>query len=808
MKRITKLFTVVLIISAICFSCFQAYAASFASWQEIRQYVYDSNKALWEYGIEDMDPSYVATPFTNPEYAAIDAKAHELADGLSTEMEKAAAIHKFVAEACYYDYDYYYHGTRPYPPMDPVTVFEDGITVCSGYARLMRVMLRAVGIPARMVVGTAYSGYSLDRASSDVLLRDSNHDWIEAYLDGEWRFCDPTWDSNNYFEYGEKHFNTASDWYFCDDLADFSRSHFAIGYYDELKIGDFIVSADVDEKTVCGAADGVTLTSVVIPEGTTRIRYNAFKDCKTLESVSLPETLTSIGSSAFSGCSALTSIEIPDSVTDIESSAFAGCSALTSAKLSAGLTELSNFAFKGCSALASVEIPDGVKNIKGEAFSGCSALTSIDLPGSVTKIGSKAFAGCSSLTAVTGGENVTSVADYAFKGCGALTAITLPADADYIGKAAFADCTSLTAAFLPDGYTDIAAYTFSGCSSVTSMYIPAGIIAIPEYFASGCDALTDIYWPGTEAQWNALSIAEGNEPLLGATLHAGHEHGLTETVVTAATCTEKGSVIRACGDCGLTLNAKTDALGHSYEIGEGATATCTEAGDAILTCSVCGDVKEITGQALGHDLALTAKTDATCDADGSETYACTRCDYTETKDIPGGHKYTSITVAPSCTDQGYTLFTCSVCKDEYTENVQDALDHNYEVTDQKAATCTEDGYTVQTCSRCGDTITDTVASSGHDYVESVSPSACENGGYVIYTCSVCGDTYTGAEIEATGHKDDNNDGWCDVCKKELSPHYTEADLCAYCGEYHGNTFFEVMIALFHRIMYFFNKLTA
>ena len=65
---------------------------------------------------------------------------------------------------------------------------------------------------------------------------------------------------------------------------------------------------------------------------------------------------------------------------------------------------------------------------------------------------------------------------------------------------------------------------------------------------------------------------------------------------------------------------------------------------------------------------------------------------------------------------------------------------------------------------------------------------------------------TGAAIEATGHKDENNDGWCDVCRKELSPHCTEADLCEYCGEYHGNTFFEVMIALFHRIMYFFSKL--
>ena len=85
-------------------------------------------------------------------------------------------------------------------------------------------------------------------------------------------------------------------------------------------------------------------------------------------------------------------------------------------------------------------------------------------------------------------------------------------------------------------------------------------------------------------------------------------------------------------------------------------------------------------------------------------------------DLASGHvhSYQTVTVAPTCTEQGYTTYTCAECGDSYVDDYVDALGHNYEsvVTDP---TCTEQGYTTHTCANCGDSSVDTyVDALGHD----------------------------------------------------------------------------------------------
>ena len=68
-------------------------------------------------------------------------------------------------------------------------------------------------------------------------------------------------------------------------------------------------------------------------------------------------------------------------------------------------------------------------------------------------------------------------------------------------------------------------------------------------------------------------------------------------------------------------------------------------------------------------------------------------------------------------------------------------------------TCTEDGYTEHTCSVCGDSYKDTpVEALGHDYSEeTIVPPTCTEDGYTEHTCSVCGDSYKDAFVPAPGH---------------------------------------------------------
>ncbi len=116
------------------------------------------------------------------------------------------------------------------------------------------------------------------------------------------------------------------------------------------------------------------ITELVIPNGVTSIKNNAFVYCSGLTSVTIPNSVTSIGIYAFRSCSGLTSITIPNSVTSI-----------------------GNYAFWSCSGLISITIPNSVTSIGYQAFRNCSGLTSITIPNSVTSIENQAFGNCENL---------------------------------------------------------------------------------------------------------------------------------------------------------------------------------------------------------------------------------------------------------------------------------------------------------------------------------------------------------------------------------------------------------------------------
>ena len=76
---------------------------------------------------------------------------------------------------------------------------------------------------------------------------------------------------------------------------------------------------------------------VDIPEGTTSIGANAYRNRSDITSITIPNSVTSIGDFSFSGCSGLTSVTIPNSVTNIGANAFVGCSNIISVTLKCDL---------------------------------------------------------------------------------------------------------------------------------------------------------------------------------------------------------------------------------------------------------------------------------------------------------------------------------------------------------------------------------------------------------------------------------------------------------------------------------------
>ena len=132
---------------------------------------------------------------------------------------------------------------------------------------------------------------------------------------------------------------------------------------------------------------------------------------------------------------------------------------------------------------------------------------------------------------------------------------------------------------------------------------------------------------------------------------------------------------------------------------------------ATITCTACGDV-------VTADCTVTAETtDASCTTDGKVVYTAVYGAYTDTVEVvvpASGHSYEATVTAPSCTEAGYTTYTCAACGDTYVADEVAATGHDHEAV-VTAPTCTEDGYTTYTC-HCGDTyVADYVEATGHNY---------------------------------------------------------------------------------------------
>ncbi|MBR3589336.1 MAG: hypothetical protein IKL16_07205 [Clostridia bacterium] len=203
-----------------------------------------------------------------------------------------------------------------------------------------------------------------------------------------------------------------------------------------------------------------------------------------------------------------------------------------------------------------------------------------------------------------------------------------------------------------------------------------------------------------------------------------------------ATCTEKGSyeLVVYCSCCAekVELSRETveaPATGHTHgEVKEEnkVDTTCTSNGsyDAVIYCTACNEElmrETITVPTLGHrnDVAKEEnRVEATCITPGSYDIVvrCRICGEvlnSETFEIPViPHSYDAVVTAPTCTDEGYTTYTCSVCGDSYEDDYVDATGHSYGDWVVVDATCTEKGLKTKTCA-CGDFVSEVISAKGH-----------------------------------------------------------------------------------------------
>ena len=210
-------------------------------------------------------------------------------------------------------------------------------------------------------------------------------------------------------------------------------------------------------------------------------------------------------------------------------------------------------------------------------------------------------------------------------------------------------------------------------------------------------------------------------------------HTHTECIDAAVdpTCTQTGLTEGShCSDCGMIFTPQEEIpmLDHTFD---------DQYDD---TCNECGYIRD--AECAHTETEVIEGKDATCTEIGyTDGAKCVKCGeiLLEQTEIPTlEHTYTSVVTLPTCTELGYTTYTCQ-CGESYIDDYTDTIAHSYTAV-VTHPTCTERGYTTYTC-KCGDNyVGDYTNTISHSYTAIVTPPTSTEMGYTTYICK-CGDSY-------------------------------------------------------------------
>ncbi len=312
-------------------------------------------------------------------------------------------------------------------------------------------------------------------------------------------------------------------------------------------------------------------------------------------------------------------------------------------------------------------------------------------------------------------EGITYIGEETFTGYANLTSVTIPDSVTAIGGKAFYDCTSLTSITLPDSVTDFSSNVFYNTAYYNDesnwengvLYIDNHLISCKQDFSGSC------------------VIKDGTKTIA--------KYALKDcTSLTSITIPDSLIIIgeRAFYNCkslrqiGIPDNVK--------KIGYCAFYNCK----ALTDIGISGDVTDISSGAFLKCILRyvfytgTEEQWKSLKVSGSDAMLnASQIHYNCSK----------VVTLPTCTEQGYTTFSCHDCEisqpqsiNSIVTNYTEAKGHTEEILPAVAPTCTETGLT--------------------------------EGSH----CSGCNEIYVEQEIiDALGHTDDNDDGICDTCDEQL-----------------------------------------
>ena len=142
---------------------------------------------------------------------------------------------------------------------------------------------------------------------------------------------------------------------------------------------------------------------------------------------------------------------------------------------------------------------------------------------------------------------------------------------------------------------------------------------------------------------------------------------------------------------------------------------------------------------------------ADCDSEGYTLHSCPDCGFEYRTDVTPskGHSFAKDIFAPTCTEQGYTYYTCE-CGYSYKTDFVVPTSHTLSI-EVVAPNCTNQGYTKYSCA-CGYSFNSAfISPQGHTLSAQIYSPTCTEQGYTENKCSVCDYSFVSEYTKPKGH---------------------------------------------------------
>ena len=519
------------------------------------------------------------------------------------------------------------------------------------------------------------------------------------------------------------------------------RMFYACEKLEKIVIPDSVTFIDYEAFRNCAALGDITLS-----KNLKTISYGAFGECDALTDITIPASVEAINEHAFDTCHSLKKVFFPtgSGLKTIGDEAFAFCENLTSIRLPDTVTELGTSAFAGCTSLAADSQSDG-----------------FIIPKNVTKIGNGCFAK-SGLFTVTIPKSLIGINKRAFDKCSNLRYVYIPEGVQWIGDSAFSNCENLTHIFIPksvkniynslekkrpltfENSPNVTVYGFKGTAAETvakDVIITRPFVDMDGLFETKLSTakyiLSKSAATASTGDLVTLVLKVGNQTIGYKTdkLDSGTKYTVTvNTTTLPATQKASGIQITTSVAFGSTQFGTTNSIAKGSTL-EGQTDMPELFSESLMNSiykeiflyeykgkdgsfEITNNFRPVLADLNAADMTKVPAKEPTCTADGNIEYykdsgdddygyvlngtILNRMTMEELAIKATGHSFVDTVVAPTCTEKGYTLHKCSVCKYEFKDTYTDAVGHTLTLTVAKAPTCTAAGNSAYwTCSECG-----------------------------------------------------------------------------------------------------------